>query len=373
MNHDSLPNDLLSTTPASTATPTTNPPSSSSANETGPAGAVEENGNSETAATTVETENVQPDSPAKKRAKDQTKKKFQFINNLSLQLDALIYVELCILYYMDCSLFRLLLRAINQMMFLSPKPRFIPPTPIHRPYIGAIFAPNLICILLHLFTARPSASESMRGYLHGGVIIDLIGQKGPTSKFHLVVLDVLVLSLQCFMLAVHVERERLSAVTEALNSSIPTAATALLAREEVVAAQSLDAEERGVLGEPIVTSEGDIEMQNMIPQNDGGESSSRNEVDEERDQDRERLLAEPYATQDDDEDSTLDVLWSGTAIVADFHVLHNLRRQWLDYGNATESAIQTVGFSAEFAAVTASRRMNAASARFQRDVESLTN
>ncbi|KAH7364569.1 hypothetical protein BKA65DRAFT_370926, partial [Rhexocercosporidium sp. MPI-PUGE-AT-0058] len=306
------------------------------------------------------------ESPAKKRALAQAKKKFEFINNLTLHLDILIYVELCILYYMDCSLFRLLLRAVNQMMFLSPKPQFIPTAPIHRPYIGAIFAPNIICILLHILTARSEAGEAMRGYLHGGVIIDLIGQKGPTSKFHLVVLDLLVLGLQCFMLAVHVERERLSAVKEGLSSTVPTAATDL-PREAVVSAQNLDAEERGEMGGAIVTSEGDMEMQPMIPRSDGP-SSSRNEVDEERNEERERLLAEPTAPQQDDDDGTLDILWSGSAIVADFYVMHTLRRQWLDYGNATESAIQTVGFSAEFAAVTASRRMNAASARFQRDV-----
>ena len=88
----------------------------------------------------------------------------------------------------------------------------------------------------------------MRGYLHGGVIIDLIGQKGPTSKFHLVLLDLLVLGLQCFMLAVHVERERLSAVNDALTSTVPTAAMDV-PREAVVSAQNLDAEERGEMGE----------------------------------------------------------------------------------------------------------------------------
>ncbi|KAH6709626.1 hypothetical protein BKA61DRAFT_454004, partial [Leptodontidium sp. MPI-SDFR-AT-0119] len=306
------------------------------------------------------------ESPAKKRALAQTKKKFEFINNLTLHLDILIYAELCILYYMDCSLFRLLLRAVNQMMFLSPKPQFIPAAPIHRPYIGAIFGPNIICILLHILTARSEAGEAMRGYLHGGVIIDLIGQKGPTSKFHLVLLDLLVLGLQCFMLAVHVERERLIAVKDALSSTVPTAGTDV-PREAVVSAQNLDAEERGQRGDAIVTSEGDMEMQPMMPQNDGP-SSLRNEVDDERNEERERLLAEPPAPQEEADDGTLDILWSGSAIVADFHVMHTLRRQWLDYGNATESAIQTVGFSAELAAVTASRRMNAAGARFQRDV-----
>lgn len=236
-------------------------------------------------------------------------------------------------------------------------------------------------MLLHLFTARSEAGEAMRGYLHGGVIIDLIGQKGPTSKFHLVILDLLVLGLQCFMLAVHVERERLLAIKDALSSPALMAATDI-PREAVVSAQSLDAEERGEMGNPAMTSEGDIEMQSLrsipipIPQTDGGgESSSRTggvDIDSERNSERGRLLAEPSAPQEED-DGTLDILWSGSAIVADFHVLHNLRRQWMDYGNATESAIQTVGFSAEFAASTATRRMNAASARFQRDVESLGN
>ncbi len=215
----------------------------------------------------------------------------------------------------------------------------------------------------------------MRGYLHGGVIIDLIGQKGPTSKFHLLLLDLLVLGLQCFMLAVHVEKERLSAVLSAFTAPSATAATAStdVPREEVVATQSLDTDERGEIREGIVTIDGDTELQSMISQHDGPTSSRIEEADEEGTGERERLLAETPPPREIDDDSTLDILWSGSAIVAEFHVLHNLRRQWADYGSATESAIQTVGFSAEFAAVTASRRMNAASARFQRDVESLGN
>jgi hypothetical protein len=253
------------------------------------------------------------------------------------------------------------------MMFLTPKPNFIPPMPQHRPYIGAIFGPNVVCMLLHILTARSEAGEAMRGYLHGGIIIDLIGQKGPTSKLHLVILDILVCALQCFMLAVHLERERLAAVLAAFVS--PTAASDQ-PRVEVVSSQDHDAEERGVMREG-VTSNGDIELQPMA--STIGVTASRNSggsVD--HDQDRERLLAEPPLRQDtEDDDTPLDTFWSGTAIVADFHVLHTLRKQWDDYGNASASALQTVGFSAEFAAVTANRRINAASARFQRNMEAL--
>jgi len=302
-------------------------------------------------------------SPAQKRAQVQMKKKFEFVTSLTNNLDILIYAELSILYYMDCSLFRLLLRVLNQMMFLTPKPNFIPPAPQHRPYIGAIFGPNIICILLHIFTARSEAGEAMRGYLHGGVIVDLIGQKGPTSKMHLVLLDLLILGLQCFMLAVHVEKERLSALLAAYL--LPAASSTDQARVAVVSSQDHDAEERGIMRDGI-TSNGDIELQPLAPRND--EHSILETEGQERNEEHERLLAEPAPRQDDEDDYPSDTFWSGTAIVADFHVLHNLRRQWEDYGNATESAMQTVGFSAEFAAVAANRRLNAASARFQQNL-----
>jgi hypothetical protein len=251
------------------------------------------------------------------------------------------------------------------MMFLTPKPNFIPPMPQHRPYIGAIFGPNIICVLLHLLTAHSEAGEAMRGYLHGGVIIDLIGQKGPTSKLHLVVLDVLVCVLQCFMLAVHVERERLAAVLAAFVN--PQAVEQ--PRGEGERAQDLDAEERGVMREG-VGSNGDIELQPMSSTT--GVATRNNDGAADQDEVLERLLAEPPQRQDTEDDNTpLDAFWSGTAIVADFHVLHTLRKQWDDYGNASASALQTVGFSAEFAAVTANRRLNAASARFQRNMEAL--
>ena len=207
----------------------------------------------------------------------------------------------------------------------------------------------------------------MRGYLHGGVIIDLIGQKAPTSKLHLVILDILILLLQCFMLAVHVERERLSAVLAAVVS--PTPATDQ-PRVEAVNPQDHDEEERGVVREG-VTRNGDIELQPMASMT-RATSSGNPDGRAEQDEGRERSLAEPAPRRDaEDDDTPLDVFWSGTAIVADFHILGTLRKQWIDYGNATGSALQNVGFQAEFAAVTANRRINAATTRFQRNMGAL--
>ena len=212
----------------------------------------------------------------------------------------------------------------------------------------------------------------MRGYLHGGIIIDLIGQKGPTSKIHLLFLDLLVLALQCFMLAVHVERERLAAVLAAFSKP---ASTTDQPRAEVVSAQDHDSEERGIMRDGVMDN-GDIEMQPMDARNDGP-STQQNESRADTDLERARLLDEPPPRDEtEDDDSPLDQFWSGTATVADFHVLATLRKQWDDYGNATGGALgsnmTTVGFSAEFAAVTANRRINAATARFARGVESLS-
>lgn len=234
-------------------------------------------------------------------------------------------------------------------MFLTPKPSFVPPMPKHRPYIGAIFGPNVICLLLHVLTARSEAGEAMRGYLHGGMIIDLIGQKGPTSKIHLVLLDVLVTALQCFMLAVHVERERLRDILLPKPLGAP-------AQPAVVTVQDYDAEERGVMRDS-VASNGDIEML-PIPASSEATSATNDTQRSDIDQERERLLAEPPPREEAEEDDyPLDIFYSGNVLVGDFHVSHTLRSQWDDYGNATASALQNVGFTAEFAAASADRRL----------------
>lgn len=39
--------------------------------------------------------------PKQKRAQAQTKKRYEFINSMMLNLDMIVYVELCIVYYME--------------------------------------------------------------------------------------------------------------------------------------------------------------------------------------------------------------------------------------------------------------------------------
>lgn len=207
----------------------------------------------------------------------------------------------------------------------------------------------------------------MRGYLHGGVIIDLIGYKGPTSKLHLLLLDMLVLVLQCVMLAVHIEMEMVSVVLAAVRRS-PSSGDQ--PRVEVVSAQNHDAEEQGVMREGVLDN-GDIEMRAMAPRSDGPATS--NEAERSADDDHAHLLEEPVPRDGAAQDNILDVMWSGSVILSDFHVVSTIQRQWALYRSATASGstLQSMGFSNELAALRANRRLNAASQRIQRGVEAL--
>jgi hypothetical protein len=221
-------------------------------------------------------------------------------------------------------------------MFLTPKPAFVPPPATkHRPYIGAIFGPNFVCMLLHIFTRLPSAGESTRGHMHGGIIIDFIGQKPPSSKVQLLAMDVLVAFLQCFMLAVHVEGERLKAVIAAPATSTMTEAATAATNP----GQDIDAEERGLTRDAGMTAE-DIEMQTLRPSTT--EEVSHNE------EEHHGLLEE--TSEETEGEGPLDVFYSGNAVISDFHLIHTLRTQWEHYDNTagTENTIQSVGATAGY-------------------------
>ncbi|KIN04042.1 hypothetical protein OIDMADRAFT_86528, partial [Oidiodendron maius Zn] len=302
MNNDPTP------PPAEDNLPRVSTPENASGSESAP-----------TTAAAAEQDEVSPaQSRALKRAEAQFEKKLEFINSLMKSLDVLIYMELCILYYMDCSLFYFLLRVIPQMTFLTPKPNVSPPLLVN--YFGAIYVPTILCILLHILTARPEAGEAMRGYLHGGVIIDLIGYKGPTSKLHLLCLDLLVFALQCLMLTVQVELKMVKMILAVVRSNPVSGSQPGV---QVVSAQDHDAEEQGIVREGILNT-GDIEMRALSPRVDGPSSHDGTETG--GDHDHQQLLEDSPPQNDADQDNILDAMWSGSAIIADFHVISTIQR-----------------------------------------------
>ncbi|BCR93954.1 DSC4 family protein [Aspergillus luchuensis] len=242
--------------------------------------------------------------------KVQTAAKVAFIDRLLRDLDILIYCELSALYYMDCSIILFALRAIIQLIFFTPKAPPFDPTR-NQPFVGAILGSNLFCIIFHKLFTRPEASESTRGYLHGGILIDFIGQKAPIPFARLLFLDCLILFLDLVMLGLIVERVKTVEVT----ASAPVETTPEGEEER----QDHDLEERGVRGSGPSTR-----------------SSSRTLEDDEDvetielgEMERTQLLADPEeGGRNAQHAHPMDTFVSGQATIMDVGLVDLVRDQW---------------------------------------------
>ncbi|KAI0540707.1 DUF1746-domain-containing protein [Xylaria digitata] len=287
-------------------------------------------------------------------AKEGLSKKLQFLMHLSLNLDTLVYAELCVLYYMDCAFFRLFIRWLAQTLFVSPKAE---DTVLIVPnyHVSAVVAPNLLCMFLHLISSPPEAGEASRGYLHGGILIDFIGQKVPSSRFTLILLDAVVLAIQCFMIIVNIEKERIRNIIRPLrvntNSGVIVGAS--------VTGQDHDSEERGVLRDAPETEEvneaDNFEMRQLGNNLDDGVSGNEPAGGE-----GSRLFRQSGAQRASQFDGLADVLRSGNAVIGNFCIPQSLRNAWHSRENTPESAaayaLQNVGYNATLTALAAQRR-----------------
>ncbi len=143
--------------------------------------------------------------------------------------------------------------------------------------------------------------------MHGSLLLDFVGQKGPTSKIRLVALDILVLGLQLLMLAVG---------------------------EEIKKAGHGQLERRG--SNPVSEEDG-MELQSLDPggRRDGGFSGEEgpNAVPMEMDnvlgnQEGEAIIAHP-----------LDEMHGGQMIVAEFNIFDTVRNQFWDYRNGPRGGV----------------------------------
>jgi hypothetical protein len=287
-------------------------------------------------------------------------KKLQSVSHLQKSLDMIVFAYTCTLYYLEyaslflylfklvltyarCSFPRLLLRIVPHYIFISPKESTLS-LPAHRPHVFAIFLPNIVCALFHLLVTLPRASEATRGYLHGGVIIDFVGQKPPTWRLGLLAFDLIIWGVQCLMLAVHQEREKLRKVVMPSLQTVTAAGT----EAATETTQDHDAEERGVLRDEdgLMESNDSIELQ---PLNGSAEGEPRTESD--------------YAQATAD---LADVMWSGNAVLANFHVVHAVRTVGNDLQNAAAVSLQSLGYTASLAAAIAAERRARMANRRQR-------
>ncbi|KAL2756406.1 hypothetical protein ACRALDRAFT_2104499 [Sodiomyces alcalophilus JCM 7366] len=268
-------------------------------------------------------------------------KKSQFLTHLLKHLDLLVYAEIATLYYMECSAIRLILRIWTQQNFLSPKPDDWPiPMPAIRSQILAVFLPAALCLLAHLFGTLPTAGEVSRGYLHGGMVVDFIGQKPPATRLTLLGLDLLILVLQCFMLTVHAERERIRALIRPRRSRLVTVLEAVVgdidgllpSRHDDVFHPGRTATRSSA---PTGQNTGDIEMQAL-----GGPENTDPITD--------NVSSSPRA-------SLLDVMSSGNGVLRDFYVLQTIRSATPDFWGTVGHTLQSTGYESTLARITARR------------------
>ncbi|KAI9795818.1 MAG: hypothetical protein M1835_005140 [Candelina submexicana] len=263
----------------------------------------------------------------KARSRIQKQKRVEIIGDLLRNFDIMIYCELSALFYMDCSTFRFLLRALVQFFYLTPKPPLFPEPPKSRPYVGVILGTNTLCALLHFIYARPEAGESVRGYLHGGLMIDFVGQKGPVSKFWLLLLDLLTLTIQLLMLAAHIEHQRIKGLAHSGAGVTSSASQDGAATSN----QNLDSEERGVLysGHPNTT---DIELRTFAVRRDEGQAQWGSEEAEYAE--RAAMLNEAQSLDIEDlEDHPLDSFHTGEMVAVELHLFETIRKQYQAFGN----------------------------------------
>jgi hypothetical protein len=187
-------------------------------------------------------------------------------------------------------------------------------------------------MLLHILASLPRAGEGTRGYLHGGVVVDFVGQKPPTSKSGLLLLDLVILAIQCFMLAVHTEREKLRKIILPSRRIGGDGADGNSATT-----QNYDAEERGVLQDSHDAADetGGIEMRTILQSNGHDHRRSSQEG-----------LNPPgeESSRGNGKTDLLDILRSGNAILGDFHVLHAIRTAGDDYQATAAYSLRTLGY-----------------------------
>ncbi|KAG5748709.1 hypothetical protein H9Q70_008630 [Fusarium xylarioides] len=275
-------------------------------------------------------------------------RKLEFVTHLLRSLDTLVFAELSGLYYMECSMFRFILRSVGQYLYLTPKhesfPFLMPASPIH---VCLVLIPNIICILLHIFVSLPVGPDYHGGYMHGGLVIDFIGQRPPTSRIYYVLVDVMILAVQCLMLTVHTERERLRVTLKTFRPMVPD-----VAQEMGPTIEDLDAEERGVSrdmpGSLPADEEDGIELQPLRSTSTTEEANSTS--GESEPSARESPIDEPTWSH------LSDVLSSGNAIIGEYHVLHSLHNAALNIERTAAYSLRTISYGATMASIEARRR-----------------
>lgn len=247
-----------------------------------------------------------------------------------------------------------MLRSLVQFVLLTPKPPTFVQPPDQQPFVSVVLGANLLCIALHILFSPATGTEATRGYLHGGLAMDFIGQKGPTSRLTLVLLDLLVMALQFVHLTAHITRKRLK------DSAASAAAPQTQQTPAPSTGQDLDSEERGVRHSVELEQQDDIEMQTLNPAGQTGTATVTGEDNEPNERDTLLSSAPPPRT----DIHIFDSFHSGQIVLADLNVWKTVKEQYWAYYKST--AEQRDARRASYRAQLTGRLMDFGIARFNR-------
>ncbi|KAI4260419.1 MAG: hypothetical protein LQ352_000281 [Teloschistes flavicans] len=180
-----------------------------------------------------------------------------------------------------------------------------------------VFGINLLGLFLHAIYTPPVAGEATREYLHGGLLIDFVGQKSPVSRVRLVACDLVVLALQLVLLSVTCDRRKLDDGNYAPANSNRVRATA---------SQDHDSEERGIRR----SEEADgIELRPLRPLPEGQTGGEENGQ-------RDELMGTSHSAVGEHPG---DVFFRGQYVVTHVDVVGTVKGQWTQsYAAATRSS-----------------------------------
>lgn len=193
-------------------------------------------------------------------------------------------------------------------------------------------------MILHKFSAQPEVSEAMRGYMHGGLFIDFIGQKAPVSVVRLLVMDLLIMIIDFIMLGLVIERVKTVDVSKGLRTDEGSSSTSIGGSETE---QDHDSEERGVLRRGRIGDDG-IELDELGSRTQTHTDTHTHDATtgaDDDDNERSNLLADPSESGPDDHHyhhhrmttkptHPLDAFVSGELLLMDIGLLNIIRDQW---------------------------------------------
>ncbi|KAG5518904.1 hypothetical protein PMAC_002435 [Pneumocystis sp. 'macacae'] len=121
-----------------------------------------------------------------------------FKSNLIRSLDILVYSHIVYVYFMDESFLRLLLRSVIQLNIYAHKVIYFS---VVSPFLFfyMVFMSFFLCLTCHLMWMLPDAPDGQYGYLHGGILINFVGEVHH-CRFKSCFFDFIILFLQLFIL-----------------------------------------------------------------------------------------------------------------------------------------------------------------------------